>query len=119
MALDQYPNIKPVCLPSQGAEFTGYTATVTGWGENDNYLHNSWLNEVDVTILEDEECDDDYYIYYYDYENYDYEYGVHSSQLCAGVLEGSEAPCFGDNGGPLVVSDPNVNKTACFNVKLN
>ena len=30
--LDQYENIKPVCLPDQGADFTGTTATVTGWG---------------------------------------------------------------------------------------
>ena len=107
--LDQYANIKPVCLPDQGAEFTGYTATVTGWGSNERREdYNSWLHEVDVTILEDEECYDDSFIHHYD-ENYYSEYGVHSSQLCAGVLEGSEAPCYGDDGGPLVVSDPNVN----------
>ena len=107
--MDQHPNMKPVCLPVQGAEFTGYTATVTGWGRNERGGdYNSWLHEVDVTILEDEECDNDDDIYYYD-ENDDYKYRVHSSQLCAGVLEGSEAPCYGDDGGPLVVSDPNVN----------
>ena len=107
VTLDQQGNIKPVCLPDQGAEFTGYTATVTGWGENDddNNIHNSWLHEVDITILDDEECDNDYYIYYYN----NYEYGVLSSQLCAGVLDGNEASCFGDDGGPLVVSDPNIN----------
>ena len=113
IALDQHGNIKPVCLPDQGAEFIGYTATVTGWDdnihqpldENDDDIHNSWLHEVDITILDDEECDNDYYIYYYN----NYEYGVLSSQLCAGVLDGNEASCFGDDGGPLVVSDPNIN----------
>merc|ERR1712029_1022532 len=32
LPLDQYGNIKPVCLPGQGADFTGTTAMVTGWG---------------------------------------------------------------------------------------
>ena len=100
--LDQYPNIKPVCLPDQGADFSRFradftetTATVTGWGYNDleNSTFNSWLHELQVTVFADEECDP----------------SPTSSQLCAGVLEGSEAPCVGDDGGPLVVSDPNVN----------
>ena len=113
--LDQYPNIKPICLPNQGADFIGYNATLSGWGldsssqffrTHQNY--NSWLHEVNVIVLDDDECDDDDYIYHYD-ENDDYVYGVHSTQLCAGVLQGSEAPCYGDNGGPLAVSDPNVN----------
>ena len=114
VALDQHGNIKPVCLPVQGAEFVGYTATVTGWGESDkpfsdyNIIHNSWLHEVDVIILDDEECDDYYVNVYGEYGEYEGS-GVLSSQLCAGVLVGNKASCFGDNGGPLVVSDPNAN----------
>ena len=99
--LDQYPNIKPVCLPDQGsdfsrfrADFTETTATVTGWGDNERFGDdNSWLHEVQVTVFADEEC----------YPT------LTQSEICAGVLEGSEAPCWGDWGGPLVVSDPNVN----------
>ena len=97
--LNQYPNIKPVCLPDQGADFSRFksdftetTATVTGWGETENGEYNSWLHEVQVTVFADEECED-----------------ITSTQLCAGVMEGDEAPCVGDDGGPLVVSDPNVN----------
>ena len=101
VALDQHGNIKPVCLPDQGAEFSRFradftetTAIVSGWGENDltNANSSSWLHEIQVTVFADEECDQ-----------------ITPSELCAGVLEGSEAPCVGDDGGPLVVSDPNVN----------
>ena len=108
VALDQYGNIKPVCLPDQGAEFTGYTATVTGWGESDDdkNIHNSWLHKADITVIEDEECDADYYIYIY---NYEWGGQLLPSQLCAGVLDGNEASCFGDDGGPLVVTNVNNN----------
>ena len=47
VSLDQYPNIKPACLPSQGADFSRFradftetTATVTGWGRNEKYIEN-------------------------------------------------------------------------------
>ena len=93
--LDQYPNIKPVCLPDPGADFTGSTATVTGWGLDNRRggSYNSWLHEVQVTVLDDEYCA-----------------GITSSELCAGVLEGDEAPCDQDDGGPLVLSDDDNNQ---------
>ena len=93
--LDQYGNIKPVCLPDQGADFTETTATLTGWGYNEPYVtskYNSWLQEVQVTVVPDEVCDP-----------------ILPSEICAGSMNIFEAPCLGDNGGPLVVSDPNVN----------
>ena len=80
---------------------------MSGWGYDESVFSTSWLRKVNVTVLEDEECDDDE-IFHYD-ENDDYVYGVHSSQLCAGVLEGIEAPCYVDFGGPMIVSDPNIN----------
>ena len=90
VALDQYGNLKPVCLPAQGADFAGYTATVTGWGEAEEIgISNSWLHEVQVTVFDD--C------------------LITPSELCAGAEQGSEAPCLRDDGGPLVVGDPNVN----------
>ena len=30
--LTAYPNIKPICLPASGATYTGFSATVSGWG---------------------------------------------------------------------------------------
>ena len=58
--LEQYGNIKPVCLPAQGADFTETTATVTGWGwgftQSFNFNYNSWLHEVQVSVVADEVC---------------------------------------------------------------
>ena len=94
--LEQYGNIKPVCLPDQGADFTGTTATVTGWGwgytQSFNFNYNSWLHELHVTVVADEVCDP-----------------ISPSEICTGSIDVDEAPCVGDNGGPLVVRDSNVN----------
>ena len=100
VALNQFPNIKLICLPNPGANFVESLATVKGWGQtnsntNSQYIKfNSWLQEVQVTVFPDEECA-----------------SIASSEICAGTLEGSEAPCYGegDRGGPLVVSDPSNN----------
>ena len=89
--LNQYPNIKPACLPDQGADFLGNTATVVGWGYDVNLDYSSWLHELQATVFADEECAT-----------------LTPSELCAGT-QGIEVPCFGDNGGPLLVSDSNVN----------
>ena len=100
--LDQYGNIKPVCLPDQGADFSRFradftetTATLTGWGFNGRLLsskYNSWLHEAQVTVVAEEEC-----------------YPISLSEICAGSTNLVGAPCVGDDGGPLVVSDSNVN----------
>ena len=67
---------------------------MTGWGDDgDNgiYDYNSWLHEVQVT----------------DYTNTQYcTNNIHWSEICAGVLVGIEAACWGDDGSPLVVRDP-------------
>ena len=102
VAMDQYGNIKPVCLPDQGADFSRFradftetTGIVTGWGYNGRFVtnsSNSWLHEVQVTVVADVECDQ-----------------ISPSEICAGSMNINEAPCVGDNGGPLVVRDANVN----------
>ena len=56
------------------------------------YNYNSWLHEVQVTVVADEVCDP-----------------ILPSEICAGSMNIFEAPCLGDDGGPLVVGDPNVN----------
>ena len=45
-----------------------------------------------VTVVADEVCDP-----------------ISPSEICAGSIDIDEAPCVGDNGGPLVVRDANVN----------
>ena len=53
-----YPNIRPICLPTDPSEtYTGVTATVTGWGTTSygGQLSNV-LNEVDLNVLSNEVC---------------------------------------------------------------
>ena len=94
--LDQYPNIKPACLPQAGAVFPG-EAIVSGWGTVESGGHlTSYLNEVGVTVFADGNC------------------GYMTSQMasdmmCAGLMEGGKDACQGDSGGPMVASDPDKN----------
>lgn len=91
--LNDFPNIKPACLPSAGSKFLG-EATVTGWGTvaSESYA-NAWLHEVSVTVFEEGNC------------------GFMSNKmtddmLCAGHMQGGKDACQGDSGGPLIASDP-------------
>ena len=91
--LDLYPNIKPACLPDQGTDFIGYTATLSGWGLDGVNGYNTWLHEAQVSVVADEQC-----------------FGISPSEICAtGTLQGSEAPCLRDDGGALVINDPSIN----------
>jgi len=93
VSLTQYPNIKPACLPAQGAQFPGQ-GLVSGWGtiESGGY-QTAWLNEVDVTVFSDGDC------------GYMNQY-MTDDMLCAGLKEGGKDACQGDSGGPLVAADP-------------
>ena len=93
VSLTQFPNIKPACLPAQGAVFPG-NSIVSGWGTvgSGQYL-NSWLHEVNVTIFADGNCGS--------MNGY-----MTDDMLCAGLMSGGKDACQGDSGGPLVVQDP-------------
>ena len=54
----RHPLIRPVCLPTDKSEtYAGVTATVSGWGTNaSNGDLAHYLQEVDVTVLTNEEC---------------------------------------------------------------
>ena len=77
--LDQYPNIKPVCLPTSGADFSDFEGIVTGWAYNGVNGYNSWLHEFNVSVVE---MDDKL------------------------TEKSGKNFCYGDTGSPLIVSDP-------------
>ena len=93
VSLFDYPNIKPACLPSAGAQFPG-DALVSGWGTigSGSYL-NSWLHEVNVTVFSHGNCGS--------MNNY-----MTDDMLCAGLMQGGKDACQGDSGGPLIAADP-------------
>ena len=92
--LYSYPNIKPICLPSQGATFPNGQATVSGWGTlASGGSAPATLHEVDVTVFADGNCGS--------MNQY-----MTPDMLCAGVTEGGKDACQGDSGGPLFIGDP-------------
>ena len=80
--LDKFENIKPVCLPKVDSNFVDYEGTVTGWAYNGLNGYNSWLHKNNVSISE------------------------HSVKTKLSGKIRNNSSCFGDTGGPLVVSDP-------------
>ena len=83
--LDKYPNIKPLCLPQTDSNFVDYEGTVTGWAYSGVNGYNSWLHHNDYTISEN------------------------SDKTKLSVNARNISSCYGDMGGPLVVSDPDNN----------
>ena len=80
--LDKFPNIKPLCLPQTDSNFVDYEGTVTGWAYNGVNGYNSWLHQNTITISEN------------------------SDKTKLSVNTRNISSCYGDTGGPLVVSDP-------------
>ena len=99
ISLTQYPNIKPVCLPSPGALFPG-PATVSGWGTlaYGGYL-TAHLNDVIVTVFPDGDCGP-------------MNSAMREDMICAGLRDGGKDACQGDSGGPLVTADPDQNNAS-------
>merc|ERR1712098_950568 len=58
----KYPHIRPICLPTDPNEdYTGFTATVTGWGTTSSGGSSSKkLREVDVKVISNSDCENKY-----------------------------------------------------------
>jgi len=91
------PQIRPACLPTNTyKDYAGVTATATGWGDTSyGGSQSNALLEVDLTVLTNHACRNDYG--YYSYE-------ISDSMLCANVAGGGKDSCDGDSGGPLVTA---------------
>ncbi|KAL7462188.1 hypothetical protein ACHAXS_002576 [Conticribra weissflogii] len=72
-------------IPSSGDD-----STVMGWGYIEDFNSTDVLMKVDVTPIDNEEC-----------ENRLGSHIVHDDMLCA--FDEKEAACYGDSGGPLII----------------
>ena len=87
-----HPHIRPICLPvNDNDSYQNTTATTTGWGtlQSGQSQLPSKLQEVDVNVLSNEECANDY------------GYGANQiteQMLCANVVGGGKDACQGDSG---------------------
>lgn len=92
--------ILPICLPTKDLQIIGKRGYVTGWGRiYDGGPEPSLLNQVDVPILSNSECNNLFKLAALD------EHVSEDIWVCAGYREGGKDACDGDSGGPLSVAD--------------
>lgn len=87
-----HPHIRPVCLPASDVNsYQGMTATATGWGITDvnSTRLAPVLQEVDVTVLSNQVCTEDY-----GHNTTD----ITEQSLCANVKGGGKDACQMDSG---------------------
>jgi len=100
----------PVCLPDMGADFTGMSGWLAGWGSNSSSWNNDTqkgeftspfkLMEKEMQIVGRKDCSSNW-------KNQDFPRTITSGMICANSTTptGAEnaAQCSGDSGGPLTV----------------
>ncbi|KAI7811406.1 hypothetical protein IRJ41_014150 [Triplophysa rosa] len=85
--------IKPVCLAAAGSEFDqGLPSWVTGWGFTSSDDEPDTLQETEIPIVSNYNCN----IAYHDF------FSITDNMMCAGLSDGGKGSCYFDNGGPLV-----------------
>ncbi|XP_049531726.1 serine protease hepsin isoform X1 [Anopheles darlingi] len=99
------PTVRPICLSSgsdASARVDGLTATVAGWGwqqENRNLGDKAdTLQRALVDVFRNEECESMY-------RRGNRSRTIARTQLCAGKSVGGVDACWADSGGPLVTSN--------------
>merc|ERR1719381_287973 len=89
----------PACLPTSGADYTGKTGWVYGWGElSDGGPQANKLQELQQTIISDAACQAAHDIAGFGNPS------ITDGMLCAGGVEGKDS-CGGDSGGPFTVEE--------------
>ncbi|XP_066969925.1 venom protease-like [Macrobrachium rosenbergii] len=90
--------IGPICLPAEGATVAtlvgGRQASVAGWGTTENGPNTQILQHVSLPFVDRDTC------------NPSYNNSLIQEQVCFGG-EGRRDSCFGDSGGPVMISEPN------------
>ncbi|XP_076134691.1 chymotrypsin-like protease CTRL-1, partial [Alosa pseudoharengus] len=89
--------VSPVCLAASGSEFNnGTDSWITGWGtigEGESLPSPGTLQEVEVPVLGNRQCDCIYRI-------------ITDNMICAGLRR--KTACNGDSGGPMVSKQDSV-----------
>merc|ERR1740128_1057244 len=87
-------HIRPVCLPKSDQSYVGQTATVTGWGRmsHGGTTVPDKLQSVDLTVLENSECQSWY-------KQAGRREKIYNVFTCAGFQKGEKDSCQGDSGG--------------------
>ena len=88
--------IRPICLPTNPEDTYGsQVGTTIGWGITEDGAQSEFLREVELNILENVTC----------YENYrPLDVEIRKDMICTFLgPKGTENICSGDSGGPLMV----------------
>jgi len=97
MRLKTPSNYSTVTLDDGSTNLTdGTNVTVTGWGVTEDFAPSNVLLEVEVDIVNQEQCDDAYS---------SFNFPVTDDMVCA-AREGKDS-CQGDSGGPLFIKGEN------------
>ncbi|GMF28170.1 unnamed protein product [Phytophthora lilii] len=86
--------VASLCAVDGSDNKVGTIATVLGWGLTEDRVGSLTLQEVNVAIISNGECD----------MEYGGNYRITEGMMCAGNGEGKDS-CNGDSGGPLLVRD--------------
>jgi trypsin len=97
MRLKTPSNYSTVTLDDGSTNLTdGTNVTVTGWGVTEDFAPSNVLLEVEVDIVNQEQCEDEYS---------SFNFPVTDDMVCA-AREGKDS-CQGDSGGPLFIKGEN------------